>query len=58
MIEDERRYRICQNVKNVVNPLKLKGRYIYIIQKHTIKDMPKFDRYHKYFKTKNTDETT
>jgi hypothetical protein len=52
VIEDERRYRICQNVKNVVNPLKLKGRYIYIIQKHTIKDMPKCDICNKYFTTK------
>jgi hypothetical protein len=39
-------------VKNVVNPLKLKGRYIYTIQKHTIKDMPKYKMCHKYLKIK------
>jgi hypothetical protein len=36
-----RKYWICLNVKNVVNSLKVKGRYIYIIQKHIIKDMAK-----------------
>jgi hypothetical protein len=40
-------------VKNVVNSLKVIGRYIYIIQKHTIKDMPKNNICHKYFKTKS-----
>jgi hypothetical protein len=35
------RYRICQNVSIAENPLKQKGHYIYTIQKHTIKDMPK-----------------
>ena len=32
---------ICLNVKNVVKSLKVKRRYIYIIQKHIIRDMPK-----------------
>ena len=36
----------------MVNHLKVKGPYIYIIQKHTIKDMPKRDICHKYFTTK------
>ena len=42
-------------MKNVANPLKVKRRYIYIIQKYTIKDMhkmPKCDICHKYFTTK------
>ena len=39
-------------MKNVVNPLKVKRLYIYIIQKYTIKDMPKCDICHKYFTTK------
>ena len=32
--------------------LKVKKLYIYIIQKYTIKDMPKCDICNKYFKTK------
>ena len=35
----------------MVNHLKAKGRYIYIIQKYTIKDIPKCDICHKYFTT-------